>query len=300
MIPVQLDYAAPESLEAAVKLLTENEGAEVLNAGHSLLAAIKLGRASPSLLVDLRKIPGLEGIESSDGAAPRLKIGAKTTYARIAADAAIAENYPALAEAANSIGDAQIRNWETIGDVFAYRDLACELPAIALALEATFHLVGPGGPRSLPADEWIVSASQAKLQPGDILTAIDLPLYGRGTGSAWEGFKHAASGYALCGTAVLLSLGEGGTVSKCRAAVTGAYAGAERLHEVERSLEGKAPTADNIKAAAKLAAAIARAASDEMAEIFNLYASAEYRAHLTGVLTERSLTRAAARAGFNG
>jgi carbon-monoxide dehydrogenase medium subunit len=292
MIPVQFDYAAPESLETAVKLLKENEGAQILGGGHSLIAEMTRGGASPSLLVDLRKITALEGISLKDDGG--LQIGAMTTYSSTAEALKVKENYYALAEAASSIGDAQIRNWGTIGDIFAYRDMACDLLAVALALEATFNIIGSGGTRAIPADEFII-ALKSRLEPDELVTSIDFPPYVAGTGSAYHKFKHPASRYTICGIAALVGQASNGTVGKCRVAVTGATAYAIRLPQVEAALSGKAPTAENIAAVAQLAT---EAASEELTSS-DLYASAEYRVHLRGVLTERALTRAIERAGFH-
>lgn len=299
MIPVQFDYAAPESLEAAVKLLKENEKAQILAGGHRLLVEIKLGQVSPSLLVDLRKIQGLQYIRrQTDGI---LQIGAMTTYAQTAAAPEVRENYRALAEAADSIGDAQIRNWGTTGDIFAYRDLACDLPAVALALEATFNTIGAGGTRAIGADEFFLGSNDPKLQPGEIVTSIDFPSYVSGTGSAYEQIKHPGSGYTICGIAAKVWHSPDGVVSQCRVAVTGTLASAMRLPQVESALSGKAPTAENIAAAAKYATeSVTATESDDrvLTTLVDRYASAEYRAHLSGVLAERALTRATEQAGF--
>ncbi|HEY9873906.1 MAG TPA: FAD binding domain-containing protein [Candidatus Obscuribacterales bacterium] len=300
MIPVQFDYAAPESLEAAVKLLKENEKAQILAGGHRLLVEMKLNRASPSLLVDLRKIQGLQGVSlprEKDGV---LQIGSMTSYAQTAAAPEVRENYRALAEAVDSIGDAQIRNWGTIGDIFAYHDLACDLSAVALALEATFNTIGSSSTRALGADELLTGSFETKLQPGEIVTSIDFPRYVSGTGSAYEKIKHPANGYTICGIAAKVWYSDG-VVSQCRVAVTGAMASAMRLPQVEAALSGKAPTAENIAAAAKFATESVPATEkhhEGLTTLLNRYASAEYRAHLCGVLAERAIARASEQAGF--
>ena len=168
MISTQFDYAAPESLEVAVKLLKEHSEARVLAGGHSLLSAMKLGRISPSLLVDLRKINGLQGIKLPHETDGVLQIGAMTTYAEVAVDQEIQKNYRALAEAANSIGDAQILNWGRIGDVFAYHDLASDLLAVALALEAKFHLINLERTFTIPASQFIITTFENSLKLSEI------------------------------------------------------------------------------------------------------------------------------------
>lgn len=290
MLPVQFDYAAPESLEVAVKLLKDNAEAVILAGSHSLIAEMKRGSVSPSLLVDLGKISSLRGINHQIGNI--LQINAMTTYAQVAAAREIQENYPALFEAVNNIGDAQIRNWQTIGDIFAYRDLACDFTAVALVLEASFNTLDTEGSHQIEAAQLIAKSFQSNWQSKEIVTSINLPSDSSRTGSAYQAFKHPATGYTLCGIATAVGQINNGIVGKCRVAVTGATPHAVRLTQVESAIEGKAPTAENIAAASKLAkVSVGSLLSDR-------YASAEYRAHIMEVNTKRTLTCALERAGI--
>lgn len=288
MIPTQFDYAVPDTLEAAITLLNDNPGARILAGGHSLLTEMKLRHTSPPLLVDLRKIRSLRGVHPRSGNGS-LRLGAMTPYAEIVAVRDVREHYPALVEALNNIGDAQVRNRGTIGGNLAYNDPAADLPAVALALEATINTVGPKGARTIPAEVFIVGPFETDLEPGDIITWVDLPPSTAGTGSAYEKFKNPANSYAICGIAAKVMVAADG-IRGCRVAVTGATEHATRLREVEAALEGKKPTAQDIAAAAERA-------GQGVSFVSDLYASAAYRAHLTRVLTERALTRAVARAG---
>jgi carbon-monoxide dehydrogenase medium subunit len=295
MIPVQFDYAAPESLEAAIKLLQEKEGAQILAGGHSLLTQMKLGKISPSFLIDLRKIQSLQGIEIRPETNGVLQIGTMTTYAQTAADPEVKEKYHALAEVANSIGDAQIRNWGRIGDIFAYRNLACDLLAVTSALEARFNIVSPKGNYAVSTDELIRSSFQTMQAYGEIVASIDFPPHVIGTGSAYEKFKHPANGYTICGIAVLVRQSPDGIIDKCHVAATGVTDNTIRLHQVETKLEGKAPTAENVEAAAKLATeslSTTNKVNDILSSLIDHYASTEYRSHLRTILTTRALTRA--------
>ncbi|KST65718.1 FAD binding domain-containing protein [Mastigocoleus testarum] len=298
MIPVKFDYIAPESLEAAVKLLEENEGSQVLAGGHSLLMEMKLGQVFPSLLVDLGKIKGLQGVRFSHEMDGIVQIGAMTSYSEVATALKDKENYEAIVEAAISIGDPQIRNWVKIGDTFAYRDLACDLLAVALALEATFNIIDPSGIRAVSADEFISGYSDNTLKSSEIIVSIDFPHHGIGTGSAYEAFKHPATKYSICGLAVLVRLSSNGIVDKCRVVVTGARENTSRLLQVETALEGKAPTQENIEAASKFASKSLNKTKEgrkELSNISNFYTSTEYRNYISSVLTARALTRATER-----
>lgn len=293
MITDRFDYIAPDSLQEAVQLLSQNVGASILAGGHSLMPDIKLRRVAPSLLVDLRKLQALRGIEHRESDGGGLRIGAMTTCDAIAASEEVRSNYRALAEAALSIGDPQVRNCSTIGGSLAYNDPAADLPAVALALEAMINTVGPDGTRAMLADEFSTGSFTTRLAPHEIITSVDLPVHVAGAGSTYEKFKHPASGYAVCGVAAMVGPGANGTVGKCRVAVTGAASRATRLRAVEATLEGQEPTTGNIAAAA------GHAFDEELTFVADLFASAEYRAHLTQVLIERALTRAVERAGLH-
>jgi aerobic carbon-monoxide dehydrogenase medium subunit len=296
MIPIQFDYARPRNLETAFQLLAENQTAQILAGGHSLLTAIKMGQISPSMLVDLSKIPELQDIKAGSEAERVLQIGAMSSYDQTANTIEIKANYHALAEAASSIGDAQIRNWGRIGDTFAYRDLACDLLASFLVLEATFHTVSSSGSRKILADRFIINSSKTSLEPGEILKLIGFPAYVAGTGSAYAHFKHPASNFTICGVAALIQQANDGTVSKCRVAITGTHTSAVRLHRVETALEGKIPTSKNITLASTQA--VMDGNCQKLSNSNCSYASPEYRSYLISVLTEQVLTQAIARTGL--
>ncbi len=289
MIPAQFDYTAPKSLEEAVELLQANEGAKILAGGQILLPEMKLRQALPSMLVDLRKIQGLRGIGYREGDGG-LRIGAMTTYAEIAANTDVRENYHALAEAASTIGDPQIRNCGTIGGNLASSDPAADLSAVALALEATINTIGPNGMRAIAADQFFVDSLKTVLKQGEIIISVDFPSHVAGTGSAYYKFKHPANYYSVCGVAAKI-FRPNGAINKCCVAVTGATDRARRLGVVETILEGKEVTVDNIAAAALQA-------NEGLTFRWDLYASGEYRAYLTRLLTEKALACAAERGGF--
>lgn len=290
MIPTQFNYAAPNSLDEAVEILRKNQGAKILAGGQILLPEMKLRHVFPSMLVDLRKIQSLRGISyrKTDGC---LSIGAMDTYTEIAAHQDIREKYHALAEAANSIGDLQIRNAGTIGGNLAARTPAAELPAVALALEFTINTIGPNGIRAIAADQFFVDSCETVLEQGEIITSVDLPPHTSGTGSAYEKVKNPVNLSSICSVTAKIVRPANGTMSKCCVAVTGATDCPRRLRTVETMLEGRELTADNIAAAALQA-------SEEFAFRKDLHASAEYRAYLTKVFTEKVLTSATERSGI--
>ena len=158
MIPAAFDYVRAGSVDEAVRLLGEyGEEAKLLAGGQSLIPMMKLRFASPQTLIDIRSIPGLRGIQVSGG---RLTIGALTTHATLAADATLRAQAPVLWEAANVLGDPQVRNLGTIGGSLSHADPAADYPAVVLALDAELTVVGPDGERRIPASEFFQGCSR--------------------------------------------------------------------------------------------------------------------------------------------
>jgi carbon-monoxide dehydrogenase medium subunit len=288
VIPLQFEYVAFNSIEESIKQLKENDKAKIIAGGQSLLTNMNLKYLTPSMLVDLRKISALHELRYVDGG---LHIGAMVTYDKVAASKDVQLYYPALAEAVQLIGDSQVRNRGTIGGNLAYNNPASDLPAVVLALEAKFKIVGSYGTRTVSADEFFIGPFKTVLCPDEIITSINFPAYPAGTGSAYKKIKNSASGFAICGIAALVELSANKTVvNKCRLAVTGAADYAMRLKEVEILFEGKEATSENIAVAASSVNKVG------LNFVADFYASAEYRSHLAQVLIERAIASAVERA----
>lgn len=197
-----------------------------------------------------------------------------------------------LAEAASQVADVQVRNRGTIGGSLAHADPAGDLPAVALALNATLVTRTPRGSREIPIDRFFVDMLTTNLRPTEILTEVRIPGIPPRTGTAYQKFANKASHYAVAGVAAVVTLGTDGTVSDCRVAVTGAGPKATRARRSERILKGKQPSASVIRRASDRAPA-------EIGDMLNedVHASAEYREHLTKVYAERAMTEAVRRAG---
>lgn len=277
MYPGDFEYAAPTSLQEALDLLSANPDAKVLAGGHSLLPAMRIRLTSPAMLVDIGKIAELKGVRVNGS----VSIGAYTTYRDLEGSAELAQRLPVLVECAANVGDPQVRNRGTIGGSIAHADPAADMPAVMLALGAEMKVVGPNGERALSADDFFVDMLQTALEPGEILTEITIPPMPASMGSAYEKFKHPASGYAVVGVAVMVHKGTDGKVSDCRIAVTGAGPKPQRARSAEESVRaGADPTA------------AANRAADGLDFIGDVFASEEYRAQLVRVLTKRALQRA--------
>jgi len=286
MYPVEFDYQAPGTVAEAIALLEQNEDAKILAGGHSLLPMLKLRLSQPSLVVDIGRIPGLSGITEDGGS---LRIGAMTTQVTLQDSELVGRLAPLLAETAEHVGDPQVRNRGTIGGTLAHGDPAADQTASFLALGGSVTVIGPGGERKIAADDLFLDMMTTALEPNELLVSVHVPVQGPRTGSAYEKFANPASGYAIAGVAAVVTLGEDGTCTAARVAITGAGSKATRAEGVEAALQGKRLDDATIAAAAEHAA-------EGLSLISDLHASEEYRAHLAKVCTRRAVSRAVGRA----
>lgn len=287
MFPVEFDYEAPSTVAEAVALLQSRGGeAKILAGGHSLLPLLKLRLAQPPLLVDISRIPGLAGIQEEGGT---IRIGAMTTQTMLQDSEVIQRRVPLLSETASNVGDQQVRNRGTIGGSLAHGDPGADMPAAFLALGGSVTVVGPNGERTIDASDLFVDMLTTALDPDEVLIAISVPALPARTGSAYEKFANAASGYAIAAVASIVTLDAQGAVADIRVAITGAGSTAIRATGVEDALRGK-------RADDATVAAAAEHAPEGLSLIGDLHADEEYRAHLAKVLTRRSIQKAAARA----
>jgi carbon-monoxide dehydrogenase medium subunit len=286
MRPAEFAYHRPASVEEAIGLLASDEEVRALAGGHSLLPMMKLRLATPTALVDLSSIPGLDGIER-DGDV--LRVGALATHASVAASAVVREACPMLAEAAGGIGDRQVRNRGTIGGSVAHADPGADYPTVLRALEATIVVQGPNGVRDVAAGDCFVGIFTTALTTGELVTEVRVPVTKPGMGGAYAKHPHPASGYSVVGAAAVLTV-EGGSCTRARVIVGGAMPTPMRATAVEKALVGSAPTTEAI------ASAVEHVSEALDAPTGDTYASAEYRVHLATVLAKRALAAAADRA----
>lgn len=284
MIPSEFDYIKAGSVQEALSLLQQHgDDAKVLAGGHSLIPLLKLRLASPAVLVDISGIKELKGVQQKGD---MITIGALTTHGDLESDSSLKGSFPILSEAATVIGDPMVRNRGTFGGSLAHADPAGDWPAVALALNATMHIAGQNGERTVPADEFFIDILTSDIQPGELLTAIDLPIPSGKVGQSYQKFAHPASGYAVVGVAAVVTFDDAGNCSAARVAVTGAGAKAVRLTDVEDALVGKALTEENVAAATQNV-------GGEIMYLGDIYASEEYREHLVRVFAKRAVLAAA-------
>ncbi len=282
MIPAEFDYVAPDSLEQAIQALADGgEECKLLAGGHSLLPLMKLRLAAPTKLVDLRKVPGLHGVERQNG---HWRIGALTTHAEI-------EHLPQLgliSQVAGTIADPQVRHRGTLGGSLAHGDSASDLPAAMLVTEAEVTLQGPDGQRTLACAELFQDYMTTAVGPTEVLTEIRVPALD-GYGHSYHKFNRRSEDWAMVGVCAIVKA-SGETIEDVRVGLTNMGSVPLRATAVEDALRGQPASAETIAAAAAKAA-------DGTDPPADLNASEEYKRHLATVLTKRAITDALANAG---
>lgn len=278
MKPSAFNYHSPERVDDVVALLAEHgDSAKVLAGGQSLVPMLSLRLAAFEHLVDLNKVEGLSGITRDNGT---LRIGALVRQAGAEHSADVASSVPLLAKALPHIGHFQIRNRGTVGGSIAHADPASELPAVALALGAMMEAGGPGGTRRIDASDFFVSTWQTALDEGEILTAVEFPVWGPGSGFAVEELTRRHGDFALVGAAVGVQV-SGGKVTKAAIGLFGVGPTPLRAAEAEAALLAGADATE-----------AGRVAASGLNPVDDIHASGAYRKQVAAVIVRRAVQAA--------
>lgn len=283
MYPREFDYVAPTSLEDAYGALGED--AKVLAGGMSLIPLMKMRLFSPSVLVDIGRIPGLDGIEDKGD---HISIGALTRHATTATHPLMLEHAPALAQAASMTGDVQVRNRGTTCGSMAHADVAADQPAAVMACGGVVVAGSSSGTREVAAPNFCVDTLTSDLASDEILLEIRIPKAKPGEGSAYDklGRRGGHSDYAVAGAAAWVRK-PNGTIEDARVALTGVGTRPMLMPGVAEALIGTDGSDSAIRAAAERAL-------DEVIVLEDLYGSVEYKSHLAKVYTRRAIEKAIA------
>ena len=289
MKPPAFDYAAPATLADATALLAAHDGeAKLLSGGQSLVPLLNMRLARPAVLVDLAKVPDLDYVRvDGDG----LVIGAMTRQRTVELAPVVRERHPLLHAGMLLIAHPQNRNQGTVGGSVAHADPAAELPALALALDATMHAAGPDGERTIAAADFFLTYLTTSLGTAEVLTAVRFPLLPARTGWSIVELARRHGDFALAGVIALVTREDGGRCAAARLVLFGVGATPIRARAAEDLLAGERLDP------ATCARAAARAATDLEEPLTDVHASSEYRRDLSRVLAGRALAEAAARAG---
>ena len=282
MKPAKFDYFAPASVDDALALLTRYGGeAKILAGGQSLVPLLNFRLSRPAALIDINRIPELAYIRPHDG---EVRIGAMTRQRTIEFAGLIAERIPLLTEATRWVGHLPIRSRGTIGGSLAHADPSAEYPAVLTALAGSVVARGPKGERIIAADEFFQTYLTTSLTADEILTEVRLPAAPAGAGYAFEELARRHGDFALVGIAAVIAR-QGERCTMARLATSGAGPVPLRLRAAEEILERDGLGDAAIEAAARRASELVNPDSD-------IHASADYRRHLAGVLTQRAVKRA--------
>lgn len=308
MTPAGLDYLQPTSISEALEMVSLQEDATFLAGGHALLPDSVLPESErrhpqPAILIDLGRIAELRGIEvledagsphggDTGGAGRLVRIGAMTTTADIEHSPDIARTVPLLSTAAAVISDPLIRNRATLGGSLAEADPHGDWPPVVLATDATMQLRSRNGERAVPAGDFFTRDGTAPgtgsttLRPGELLTAVTVPAVDARTRATYLKRMHPASGHAMLGVAVAVTVDADQTCRDCRIAITGAGAVATRAVRAEAQLVGSRLTPEAIQGAAN-------EANDGIELIGDAFGSAAYLAELLPIYLNRALSQLA-------
>jgi carbon-monoxide dehydrogenase medium subunit len=280
MLLREVSYARPATVEEAVSLLSEHDGARALAGGQTLVNVMKQGAASPDVLVDLGKLDELRAISVSG---TTLEIGAMATLASIIGSSEVEVSRPILAEIAATVADVQVRNRGTLGGNICVNDPTNHFPPLLVALGASMTIRNAGGERTVGADEFFVGVFETAVGEGDLLTRISIPAAGKGTGDGMAGVTLGAHGTYVANAAASVADGAWHIALGCVAAVP------VRATGVEEKLSG----VDVDEASARAAVAGLGATLDPPSDV---HASVEYRRSLAETSTVRAVLEAAQRA----
>lgn len=287
MIPGAFAYHRPQSVNEAVGLLADlGENARALAGGHSLIPMMKLRLATPADLVDLGGIADLKGIRE-DGA--DIVIGAMTTQHELIASDLLARKAPLLRETSLQIADPQVRYLGTLGGNVANGDPGNDMPAVMLCLGAIYQVASNKGERRIVARDFYQGAYFTALEPGEIVTAVRIPVPPAGHGYAYQKLKRKIGDYATAAAAVVLTLSGGGDVGSASIGLTNVGETPLFAEEAGKILQGSKLDAATVKRAVAAAEKITAPASDRRG-------TPQYRTRMAGVMLTRALARAAQRA----
>lgn len=282
-------YLAPKTLKEALTLLDKyGEDCKVIGGGQSLLILMKQGLVAPEYLISIKGISELDYIESD--AKQGLRIGTLTTHRAIEKSPVMRNGFRVLAEMETRLASIQTRNWGTIGGNLCHGDPAGDPAPVLIVLDATLKMAGLNGERAMPVEDFFLDYFETALEPGELLTEIQVPVPPLHTGSAYTKFNVIESDLATVGVAVSIMLDSSGGVCRDVTIALGAAAATPiRAKQAEEVLKGKKITDELLSEAGQIASTEAEPVSD-------IYASEEYRRELVKILVKRVGKEALARA----
>jgi carbon-monoxide dehydrogenase medium subunit len=291
MFPAAFDYRAPATLDETLSVLGEmGDEAKILAGGQSLIPLLKLRFATPALIVDIGRVPGIEGIREHDGV---LRIGARTRHADVEAATQLRGRLDLLLDAAPLISDPLIRNMGTVGGSLSHADPAGDWGAVMLALGAELVARSTSGERRLPIAGFFEGPFTTSLHPDEVLTEIEVPMPGARSGGAYLKLERKVGDFATVGVGIHLVLDASDRIARAGIGLCAVAATSLAATAAEAALTGQAPSDELFAEAARLAAAAAEPKDD-------IRGSAEYKRDIVRVFVQRGLRTSLARARGEG
>ena len=285
--PRSFEYLRPSSVKEAIGFLEDyGEEARVLAGGQSLIPIMKLRLASPHVLIDIGRIPGLSFIREEGDV---LRIGAMTRHRDLEQTSLVRNRYPLLADAAHSLGDPQVRNLGTIGGSVAHADPASDWGAALLAFDTKLVVTGPKGSRTLSIDDFFREPFVTALEPTEVLTEIQIPKTVAHSGGAYLKLKRKTGDFATVAVAAQVELDGRGAIAKARIGLAAMGPTPLRARRAEEHLTGRMPNPATLAEGARLAAEGVRPTRD-------LRGGVEHKRAMVEVYTRRALEKAVERA----
>ena len=284
MKPAPFTYAAPSTIDEAIALLSEHgDTVKLLAGGQSLMPMMNLRLARPQYIVDLNRIPALDYVMERDGT---LTVGALTRQRSLERSPTVRQDYPLVYEATTLMGHMAIRNRGTVGGSIAHADPAAELPAVLLAHGGSVQIEGPRGTRQIAAIDLFRAYLTTALEPDEILTEVRFPRYPAGTGWCFMEESRRHGDFAMVGVAVLLTLDTARQCTHVAVVLCGVGGVPHKVAAAPALLLGHTVNDARLRD-------VAQAAASEIEPESDLHASTEFRRHLSAVLTQRALRKAA-------
>ena len=286
MKPPPFTYHDPRTIPDVLDLLAEKDNARLLSGGQSLMPMLNMRYVLPDDVIDLNRVDGLSGIEAANGS---LRIAGMTRQRDIEFSDAVSARCPIMSEAILQVGHRQTRNRGTLGGSLAHLDPSAELPAVAMALDATIHVESRRGRRDIAMADFPAGYMTPSIELDEMVTAATFPLWDDGHGYAFIEFARRHGDFAIVSAAALLTVDGAGKVDRVSITVSGVGPSPVRCTEAEDMIMGQTPELELFREAAETARAY-----DAMEDV---HAPSSYRQHLAAVLSRRALEKAQTRLG---
>ena len=286
MKPPPFTYHDPRTIPEVLDLLAEKDNARLLSGGQSLMPMLNMRYVLPDDVIDLNRVDGLSGIEAANGS---LGIAGMTRQREIEFSDVVASRCPIMIEAILQVGHRQTRNRGTLGGSLAHLDPSAELPAVAMALDATIHVESKRGKRDIAMADFPAGYMTPSIELDEMVTGATFPLWEEGHGYAFIEFARRHGDFAIVSAGALMTTDGAGKVDRVSIVVSGVGPSPLRCTDAERMILGQTPELELFREAAETARAF-----DAMEDI---HAPSSYRQHLAAVLSRRALEKAQTRLG---